>query len=48
MVKVRVMIATTRPELLSACVAVVVHPDDERYKDLEGKNVEVPLYNRNC
>jgi len=41
-----VMIATTRPELLSACVAVVVHPEDERYKDLEGKNVEVPLYNR--
>ncbi len=41
-----VMIATTRPELLSACVAVVVHPDDERYKDLEGKMVEVPLYKR--
>ena len=42
----KVMIATTRPELLSACVAVVVHPDDDRYKDLEGKMVEVPLYNR--
>ena len=41
-----VIIATTRPELLSACVAVVVHPEDQRYKHLEGKNVEVPLYNR--
>ncbi len=41
-----IMIATTRPELLSACVAVVVHPDDERYKHLGGKNVQVPLYNR--
>ncbi|MFY9638591.1 MAG: class I tRNA ligase family protein, partial [Methanobacterium sp.] len=42
----KVMIATTRPELLSACVAVVVHPDDERYKHLEGKMVEVPIYKR--
>ena len=30
-----VPIATTRPELLAACVAVVVHPDDERYQHLE-------------
>lgn len=42
----KVTIATTRPELLSACVAVVVHPEDERYKDLEGKMVEVPIYKR--
>jgi valyl-tRNA synthetase len=42
----KVMIATTRPELLSACVAVVVHPDDERYKHLEGKMVEIPIYKR--
>ncbi|PKL67830.1 MAG: valine--tRNA ligase [Methanobacteriales archaeon HGW-Methanobacteriales-1] len=42
-----VMIATTRPELLSACVAVVVHPDDERYHDLAGKKVQVPIFNRN-
>jgi valyl-tRNA synthetase len=41
-----VLIATTRPELLCACVAVVVHPDDERYKHLEGKKVRLPLYNR--
>lgn len=38
-----VLIATTRPELMSACVAVVVHPDDERYGHLIGKYVEVPL-----
>ncbi len=42
-----VLIATTRPELLCACVAVVVHPEDERYKHLEGKYVELPLYKRN-
>ena len=41
-----VMIATTRPELLSACVAVVVHPEDERYHDLAGKEVEVPIFGR--
>lgn len=38
-----VLIATTRPELMSACVAVVVHPEDERYSSLLGKYVEVPL-----
>lgn len=42
-----IMIATTRPELLSACVAVVVHPEDERYKELAGKRVEIPLFGRN-
>lgn len=41
-----VLIATTRPELLAACVAVVVHPDDERYQHLTGKKVTVPLFNR--
>ncbi len=37
-------IATTRPELLAACVAVFVHPEDPRYKDLVGRQVTVPLY----
>ncbi|MCE2440220.1 MAG: valine--tRNA ligase [Candidatus Latescibacteria bacterium] len=37
-------IATTRPELLSACVAVFVHPDDDRYRSFIGCNVSVPLY----
>lgn len=40
----KVPIATTRPELLSACVAVTVHPQDERYQNLLGKYLEVPLY----
>ncbi len=39
-----VEIATTRPELLPACVAVFVHPDDERYEGLEGKKAEVPIF----
>ncbi|TMA08767.1 MAG: valine--tRNA ligase, partial [Methanobacteriota archaeon] len=37
-------IATTRPELLAACRAVMVHPDDARYRSLPGKEVRVPLY----
>ncbi len=37
-------IATTRPELLAACVAVFVHPDDPRYKNLVGQQVTVPIY----
>ena len=37
-------IATTRPELLPACVAVFYHPDDERYKPLKGKLAKVPLF----
>jgi len=41
-----VLIATTRPELLSACVAVVVHPEDERYSKLAGKRLKVPLFGR--
>lgn len=38
-------IATTRPELLAACIAVVAHPDDERYKPLFGKTAITPLFN---
>lgn len=37
-----VVIATTRPELIPACVAIAVHPKDERYKHLVGKKVKVP------
>jgi valyl-tRNA synthetase len=37
-------IATTRPELLPACVAVFVHPDDERFRDLIGQQASVPLF----
>ena len=32
-----VVISTTRPELLGACVALAAHPDDERYRDLFGR-----------
>ncbi len=38
------VVATTRPELLPACVAVVVHPDDERYKQYVGKRAVTPLF----
>ncbi len=38
------LIATTRPELLGACIAVVAHPDDERYGPLFGKHAITPLY----
>ncbi|NIS31814.1 MAG: class I tRNA ligase family protein, partial [Actinobacteria bacterium] len=37
-------IATTRPELLAACVAIAVDPDDERYAGREGETFEVPLF----
>lgn len=37
------LIATTRPELLPACVSVFVHPKDKRYKNLVGETVETPL-----
>ncbi|MGY1793944.1 valine--tRNA ligase [Geodermatophilus sp. SYSU D00525] len=39
-----VLIETTRPELLPACVALVAHPDDERYQDLFGRTVRTPLF----
>jgi len=37
-------IETTRPELLPACVALVAHPDDERYQHLFGTTVRTPLF----
>lgn len=39
-----IIIATTRPELLYGVVCVFVNPDDDRYKDIVGKNIRVPLY----
>jgi valyl-tRNA synthetase len=38
------LIATTRPELLNGCVSLFVHPEDERYKEIIGKEAIVPLY----
>ncbi|MDQ4071100.1 MAG: valine--tRNA ligase, partial [Actinomycetota bacterium] len=37
-------IDTTRPELIPACVALVAHPDDERYKPLFGSEATTPLF----
>ena len=39
-------VATTRPELLSACQALAIHPEDNRYSSLVGKRVEIPLFKR--
>lgn len=39
-------IATTRPELLHACVAVFVHPEDKRASQLKGKHAFTPLYGK--
>jgi valyl-tRNA synthetase len=41
---VAVEIETTRPELIPACVALVAHPDDERYKPLFGREAVTPLF----
>ena len=40
----KVFIETTRPELIPACVALVAHPDDDRYQPLFGKTVTTPLF----
>jgi valyl-tRNA synthetase len=38
------VVATTRPELLGACIAVVAHPDDARYRPLFGRRAITPLF----
>jgi valyl-tRNA synthetase len=40
----KIFIETTRPELLPACVALVAHPDDERFQPLFGKMARTPLF----
>ena len=40
----KIFIETTRPELIPSCVALVAHPDDERYQAMFGKNVTTPLF----
>ena len=42
-----VIISTTRPELICACGIVIVHPDDDRYQHLVGKNLELPINTSN-
>ncbi|RAS20714.1 valine--tRNA ligase [Paraburkholderia bryophila] len=39
-----VMVSTTRPELLPSCVALVAHPNDERFRPLIGGRVRCPLF----
>ncbi|MEZ4399824.1 MAG: valine--tRNA ligase [Kofleriaceae bacterium] len=41
-----IVVATTRPETMLGDTAVAVHPDDERYRDLVGQEVELPLTGR--
>ena len=40
----KIFIETTRPELIPSCVALVAHPDDERYQAMFGKTVTTPLF----
>lgn len=40
----KIFIETTRPELIPACVALVAHPDDERYQKYFGKTAKTPLF----
>ncbi len=42
----KVVIATTRPELLAACVCIHIHPEDKRYSQLIGKHAIVPLFHQ--
>lgn len=41
-----IVISTTRPELIPACVAIFVHPEDESNNHLTGEKAVVPLYDR--
>lgn len=41
-----IIIATTRPEMLNACAAILYNPKDERYSDLKDKIAIVPVYNK--
>lgn len=44
--KRRLLVATTRPELLPACVALFVHPDDPRHRHLIGQQASVPIFDQ--
>ena len=41
-----ITIATTRPEYMEACVAIIINPNDERYYDLSAVEIEIPFTNR--
>lgn len=40
----KIFIETTRPELIPSCVALIAHPDDERYQHLFGKTAKTPVF----
>ncbi|MBI3033988.1 valine--tRNA ligase [Candidatus Woesearchaeota archaeon] len=42
----KIVIGTTRPELLCSCAMVIFHPEDQRYIHLDGKTAVTPVYNR--
>ena len=42
----QIIISTTRPELLPACVAIFYHPNDNRYRDLHSKIAISPIFNK--
>jgi len=44
--KEQITIATTRPELLPACVAIHIHPDDKRFKKFIGAKAKIPFSSR--
>lgn len=41
-----IVVASTRPELLFACQAVIVNPNDDRYTEIIGKRVTIPLFDK--
>jgi len=41
-----ITVASTRPELLCACQAIIVNPEDQRYADIVGKKAIIPIVNR--
>ena len=41
-----IVVASTRPELLFACQAIIVNPDDPRFMDFQGKHALLPIFNR--
>ncbi len=42
----KIVIGTTRPELICTCGMIIYHPDDERYKHLEGKTAITPVFEK--
>ena len=42
----KILIASTRPELLGACSVILVNPEDEKFKDLVNKTAITPIYNK--